>query len=263
MKVSVILSYYKQPEILEKTLHIWTNQTFDHNEYEILVMDGGVDREAENICKDYRVKFPNLRYFNYDGRVDYRCPIHSWNVGFKQARADILIVTMEDRLTTFDAVKALYEPHLKHPKIFCTVLPYLLEGSVENNPIDKINWRENPKLLWSISKPTILATKEKAENETVLYSIPRKIMLELGGFNEDWRDYGYWMLDLRTRFINYGLKSFEVSWIINTHHHHLRHKTMRAELFDRQARIKQLKECGGLIANVGREWGFMDGSKEL
>ena len=263
MKVSVVLSYYKQPEILNKTLYIWTNQTFNHDEYEILVMDGGEDKKGIEVYKKYKKSFPNLRYFTYDGRVDYKCPIHSWNVGFKQAKGNILITTMEDRLTTFDAIEALYRPHTKHKDIFCTVLPYLMEGNIDNNPIDKIDWKMNPKLLWSISKPTIIATKEKTENETVMYSIPKDTMLKLGGFNEEWRDYGYWMLDLYKRFLDYKLKPFEVSWIINTHHHHLRHETMRAELYNRQARIKQMKECGGLIANQGINWGSMEGSREL
>jgi len=263
MKASVILSYYKQPTILEKTLYLWTNQTFNYKEYEILVMDGGGDQEGVKIYQDYKKSFPNLRYFTYDGRVDYKCPIHSWNVGFKQAKGDILITTMEDRLTTFDAVEALYRPHTKHKNIFCTVLPYLMENIEDGLAINNINWRKNPKLFWSIAKPTILATKVKEENETVMYSLPREIMLQLRGFDERWRDYGYWMLDLRKRFIDYGLKPFEVSWIINIHHPHNRNGTMRADLYDGQARIKQWEEISKLPTNLNINWGSMEGSREI
>ena len=262
MKVSVILSYYKQPEILEKTLHIWTKQTFDHNDYEILVMDGGNDPEGIKVYQEYKKEFPNLRYFTYDGKVDYKCPIHSWNVGFIQAKGDIIIATMEDRMTTFDAVQALYQPHLKNKDIFCTVLPYLTTGNLEFNPINRIEWRFNPKLLWSIAKPTLIATKEKPENETVMYSIPRKTMLAIGGFDERWRDYGYWMLDLYQRFLKFGLKPFEVSWIINLHHHHIRHKTMNQELSNSVTRMTEWKK---LLANPVRDyhWGSMEGSIEI
>lgn len=255
MKVSVILSYYKQPEILEKTLHIWTNQTFDHKEYEILVMDGGVDEEGIKIYQQYKKNFPNLRYFTYDGRVDYKCPIHSFNVGFKQAKGEIIIATMEDRLTTFDAVEALFRPHVKNKGIFCTVLPYLVD-----NPYST-DWMTDPKLLWTIAKPTTIATKERDENETVMYSIPRSTMIELKGFDERWRDYGYWMLELRRKFIDYGLKPWEVSWIINAHHAHDRHGTMRAELYDGKARNQQWD----IIKNTPapEKWGEMDGSTEL
>jgi glycosyltransferase involved in cell wall biosynthesis len=259
MKVSVILSYFKQPKILEKSLYIWTNQTFDHNDYEILIMDGGKDTEGINIYQKYKQQFPNLRYFTYDGRVDYKCPIHSWNVGFKQAKGDILIVTMEDRLTTFDAVQALYQPHTLHKNIFCTALPYLALAE----DIDRIPWRENPKLFWSIAQPTILATKEKAENETVMYSLPRETMIELKGFDERWRDYGYWMLEMRRKFIEWRLQPFEVSWIINVHHSHNRNGTMRAELYDGEARRKQWKEIMSFKTNEGIDWGSMEGSQEL
>jgi len=268
MKVSVILSYFKQPEILEKSLWIWTNQTFDHNEYEILVMDGGIDTEGIKVSQKYKKSFPNLRYFTYDGHVDYKCPVHSWNVGFRQARGDVLIATMEDRLTSFDAVEALYRPHAKGDKIFCTVLPYLMEGCLEDDPIDSVDWRKNPKFLWAISRPTMIATKEKKENETVMYSIPRKTILELGGFDERWRDYGYWMLDLYQRFLDHGLKPHEVSWIPNVHHHHKRHGTMRAELYDGEARRSQWEEIKKLNnysvhANTGNNWGEMDEDKEI
>ena len=151
MRASVILSYYKQPEILEKTLHIWTNQTFDHDEYEILIMDGGKDEQGIQVYQEYKKKFSNIRYFTYDGRIQYMCPVHSWNVGFKQAKGDILITTMEDRLTTFDAVEALYRPHITHKDIFCTSLPYIIYDDYEENIIDTVDWRKNPKLLWSIT----------------------------------------------------------------------------------------------------------------
>lgn len=262
MKASVILSYYKQPNILEKTLHIWTKQTFNHDDYEILIMDGGEDKEGIQIYHDYKKEFPNLRYFTYDGRVDYKCPIHSWNVGFKQAKGDILIVTMEDRLTTFDAVQALYQPHIKYKDIFCTVLPYLTKGSIDFDPIDRIDWRFNPRLFWSVAKPTLIATKEKEENETVMYSVPRGVILSIGGFDERWRDYGYWMLELRRKFIDYGLKPFEVSWIINLHHHHKRHQTMREELYSREQRLKQWQIIQS-TPNINKDWGSMEGSKEI
>lgn len=263
MKVSVILSYFKQPDILEKTLHIWTNQTFDHNEYEILIMDGGEDKKGIKIYKKYKKKFKNLRYFTYDGSIDYKCPIHSWNVGFKQAKGDILIVTMEDRLTTFDAVEALYKPHIKHKNIFCTTLPYIINGSYEDNIIEIIDWRKNPKLFWSITWATVIAKKEKNENETVMYSIPKQTMLDLKGFDERWRDYGYWMLDLYQRFLEHELKPFEVSWIINAHHPHNRHGTMRTELYDGETRVKQWAKIAKKPTNEGVDWGNMEGSKEL
>lgn len=263
MKASVVLSYYKQPEILEKTLWIWTKQTFNHNDYEILVMDGGEDKKGIEVYKNYKKDFKNLRYFTYDGRVDYKCPVHSWNVGFKQARGEIIIATMEDRLTTFDAVEAFYRPHTKHKNIFCTVLPYLTTGNIDNDPINSINWRKNPRLFWSIAKPTLIAKKEIPENETVMYSVPKEILMKLRGFDESWRDYAYWMLSLYQRFLKIGLKPFEVSWIINLHHHHKRHGTMRAELYDRKARVEQYTKIHSLIANKNNDWGTMEGSKEL
>lgn len=269
MKFSMILSYYKQPVILEKTLHIWANQTFPKNDYEVLVMDGNNDGfEVVKICK---VKYPdfNLRYFTYDGRIAYKCPVHAWNVGIKQSKGEIIGLTMEDRLTTFDAVEALYRPHTREKNIFCDVLPRIMQGDLKNDLTQKVNWRDNPKLLFAISKPTTTATREKKETETVMYSLPRNTMLELGGFNEQWRDYAYWMLSMYQRFLNYGLRSYEVSWIVNVHHHHIRHDdTMAAQKYDRSARIAQWEEIKKLNnhsfkANIEINWGEMEGDKEI
>jgi len=270
MKYSQILSYYKQAEILEKSLHIWANQTFPKKDYEVLVMDGEQSEDGIKIAQNYKTEYPdfNLRYFTYGGRIVYKCPIHAWNVGIKQSMGEIIGLTMEDRLTTFDAVEALYRPHTRENDIFCTVLPRLIEGSGGSNKIETVNWRENPKLLFAISKPTIIATKEKKENETVMFSLPRQIMLELGGFDERWRDYGYWMLSLYQRFLSYGLKPHEVSWIINAHHPHHRHGTMEAGKYDGQARIAQWEKIKKLNdhpfkENIGMNWGEMEGNKEI
>ena len=147
-----------------------------------------------------------------------------------------------------------------------------MEGNADDAFCDKIintiNWRKDPRLLFTIAKPTVIATKEKNENETVMFSLPRKTMIELGGLDERWRDYGYWMLRLYRRFLNYGLKPHEVSWILNVHHHHMRHETMRAELYDGPARNAQWDKIrklngGDLYANTNQEWGIMDGDKEL
>lgn len=269
MKYSQIISYYKQPEILDKTLHIWANQTFPKKDYEVLVMDGGYT--GFPVAKLYKINYPdfNIRYFTYDGRIEYKCPVHAWNVGIKQSKAAVIGITMEDRLTTFDAVQALYQPHIKEPRIrFCTVLPRLMEGTLNDDIMLKINWRLNPKLLFAISKPTIIATKEKIENETVMFSLLKKHMMAIGGIDERWRDYGYWMLSLYQRMLNYGLSPFEVSWILNVHHHHKRHGTMEAEKYDGLARIAQWEKIKKLNdhpynANVGMPWGEMEGDKEI
>ena len=268
MKYSQIISYYKQPHILQKTLYTWANQTFPKEDYEILVMDGGND--GLSIVKYYKQHYPefNLRYFTYDGRIKYKCPVHAWNVGVKQAKGVIIGITMEDRLTTFDAVEALYMPHTRENKIFCTVLPRLMEGTLEDDPLDNINIKWNPKLLWSVSKPTTIATKENRENETVMFSLLRDTMVSIGGFDESWRDYGYWMLSLYQRMINSGLTPHEVSWIPNVHHHHARHGTMEAEKYDRQARIAAWEKIKKLNnhdykANVNQSWGELDGDVEV
>lgn len=271
MKFSMILSYYKQPVILERALHIWANQTFPKEDYEVLIMDGGKGRQAISHAQYYKRNWPNfnLRYFTYDGRIDYKCPVHAWNVGIRQARGEIIGITMEDRLTTFDAVEALYRPHEREEGIFCTVLPWLINGRPDDDIINTVNWRENPRLLWAVSRPTIIASGKKKENETVMFSLPRKTMLELGGFDERWRDYGYWMLSLYRRMMDHGLRPYEVSWIINAHHPHHRHGTMRAELYDGEARraawerIRDLNNHG-VFANVDNpDWGAMDGDEEV
>ena len=268
MKYSQIISYYKQPHILKKTLHTWANQTFPKEDYEVLVMDGGND--GLEIVQFYKEYYPdlNLRYFTYDGRIKYKCPVHAWNVGVKQAKGLIIGITMEDRLTTFDAVEALYRPHVKSFNIFCTVLPRIMEGTIEEDPLDDINIKWNPKLLWSVSKPTTIATKINRENETVMFSLPKDTMIKLGGIDERWRDYGYWMLSLYQRMLNFGLTPHEVSWIPNVHHHHARHGTMEAEKYDRQARIDAWEKIKKLNnhdykANVDQSWGKLDGDSEI
>lgn len=269
MKYSQVITYYKQPDILRKTLYIWANQKFNPKDYEVIVVDGENGSAGILVAKEIKKQFPlfNLRYFVFNGKNIYKNQVHAYNVGVQAAHGEIIGLTMEDRLTTFDAVEALYSPHSKHQNIFCTVLPYLMEGTVEQNPFTK-EILKNPKLLFSIANPTAIAKKEIKENESTLCSIPKKVYLELGGIDERWRNYSYYLLDFYARMLQYGLKSFEVSWILNVHHHHLRHGTMDAALFDRQARVAQwdkirLLNQHGYVANLKQKWGINQYDKEI
>lgn len=278
MRYSQIISYFNdmevnRPRILNRTLHIWANQTIPRSEYELLIMEDGQSIEGPVIAHFYKQKYPNLniRYFTYDGRRDFKGPFHSWNVGVKQARADIIGVTMEDRLTSFDNIEACLAVHAKRQGVFTTVLPFLLLGTKIEDIFASTAWVENPKLLWANAAPSRLATGLRKEDESTMVSMRKADYLAIGGLDERWYDYSYWCFYFYECMLHYGLECVVLPQVINVHHWHptsnLGH---RAHLYNgeqRRAQHEKIRKLNNytLKANVGLgwEWGAMDGDEEI
>lgn len=275
MRYSQIISYFNdleggRPQILDRTLHVWANQTVPRAEYELLIMEDGRSTEGLAITRSYKKKYPdlNIRYFTYDGRRDFKGPFHSWNVGVKQARSDIIGVTMEDRLTSFDNIEACLAVHAKRRRVFTTVLPFLLEGTKVKEIFATTPWKENPKLLWAKSIPSMLATGLKKEHESTMVSMRKSDYLDIGGQDERWYDYSYWCLYFYECMLHHGLEPVVLPQVINVHHWHPVSKIgHRAHLYSGEQRRAQHEKIrrlnnGTFRANVGLEWGMMDGDEE-
>lgn len=276
MRYSQIISYFNdmevnRPQILDRTLYMWANQTVPRNEYELLIMEEGQSSEGPAVARLYKEKYPdlNIRYFTYDGRKDFKGPVHSWNVGVKQARADIIGVAMDDRLTSFDNIKACLAVHAKRQNIFTTVLPFLLREATIKDIFDTIPWRENPKLLWAESVPSMLATGLMKERESTMVSMRKEDYLEIGGLDERWYDYSYWCIYFYECMLRQGLEPVVLPQIINVHHWHpisnLGHRANLCSGGQRRAQHAKIKKLNNYTfkANVGLEWGMMDGDEEL
>lgn len=276
MRYSQIISYFNdlevnRPRILDRTLHIWANQTIPRSEYELLVMEDGQSTEGPAIARAHKQEYPglNIRYFTYDGRRDFKGPFHSWNVGVKQARADIVGVTMEDRLTSLDNIEACLAVHTKRQAVFTTVLPFLLLGTNIEATFANTPWRDNPKVLWANAAPSMLATGLKKEHESTMMSMRKADYLEIGGQDERWYDYSYWSLYFYECMLHHGLEPVVLPQVINVHHWHpssnLGH---RAHLYDgeqRRAQHEKIRKLNNYTfkANMGLEWGEMDGDEEI
>src|SRR5262245_59132302 len=62
IRISAIICTFKRPDYLREALRSLCNQTLDHNEYEIIVVDNAVQAEAERAVRELQNDTINLRY---------------------------------------------------------------------------------------------------------------------------------------------------------------------------------------------------------
>jgi glycosyltransferase involved in cell wall biosynthesis len=62
IKISAIICTFKRPDYLRHALQSLCQQTLARDEYEIIVVDNGVDLEAQRVVEDFQDRTLNLRY---------------------------------------------------------------------------------------------------------------------------------------------------------------------------------------------------------
>lgn len=119
-KLSVILTTYNRPKLLEKTLVGFANQTASKEDFEIIVVDDGsqppVKRIAEEFCD--RINVVYLRQEN-KGLAAAR------NTGIKAAKGQIVLFSDDDDVPAPDLIAEHLRSHQEHPDERIAVLGHL------------------------------------------------------------------------------------------------------------------------------------------
>ena len=94
--ISVVMTIYNRANLLDKTLSSFSRQTFPKKQYEIVLVD---DQSTDNIeevlqkHKDLRIQHIIMDRNKSHYPATSNCPALGLNIGFKQARAEIIYKT--------------------------------------------------------------------------------------------------------------------------------------------------------------------------
>jgi hypothetical protein len=209
IEVSIIISTYNQPDVLELVIRSFQKQTVKN--FEVIIADDGSTEDTKSLIEDYKesVDFPLIHVWHED--IGYRKTIIH-NEAIRRSSGQLLIFIDGDCVVSSDFVRdhfSIFEENQKSDYLFMgrrvEVGPKLTQ-QINKFTIDSIlkPWSpdlflsgfkkdtENTLRCFSI-KNSIVRYLLKADKVPDLlgsnFSIPKNLMVKINGFNEDLKFY--------------------------------------------------------------------------
>jgi len=192
MKVSIVIPTYNQKEILAKALDCLILQDYPKDQYEIVVVDDGSSDGTRGMVRSKMGSKVDWRYLYQR----HRGPHFARNLGIEKAQGEIIIFVDSD---IFVAPNFISE-HVKfHQKFGDDVV----SGPVART--DRLNHifgdsgkRKLRKLSFVFSLPSFITSN---------LSVRKKILIRVGGFDEEFTGFGWHDWELGLRLKKLGLKA--------------------------------------------------------
>lgn len=119
IEASVVIATYKRPALLNRCLEGLINQSFPCDKYEVIVVSDGADEEtAQRVAKvaEQYHECPAIRCIALDKK---RGPAAARNVGWKNAKAELILFTDDDCIPLFYWIQSFVHAwwHFNKPQI--------------------------------------------------------------------------------------------------------------------------------------------------
>jgi len=194
-KISVVIPTFNRKDILRQTLFSFKGQTF--SDFEIIVADDGSTDGTGEMTKALNLSFPIKHLWHKNaGRSAAR------NMGISAAEGKIILFVDDHIIVTKNFVEEHFKTHhkFKEDKLGA------VRGYVEfiDDPADAPS---QPKPLNIFSK-----MRKQLEMEDALrfythnVSVPKEALLKIGGFDEDFKEYGFQDQELGYRLKKAGYR---------------------------------------------------------
>lgn len=173
MTVSVILPVYNGEGVVKQCLDSLFIQEYPREYYEVLVIDNASTDNTAEIVRSY-----NVHYI----RVEKRGVSMARNRGIREAKGKLLLFLDADCLADSLWIKGHVETHLRLSKTDPEIKA--VGGGVAG--YNRNFWALCDDFCsWSLYHPGLAPRKEKRYCPTANFSIEKKIIEELGSFNEE------------------------------------------------------------------------------
>lgn len=184
MKASIIIPAFNVEKFVSKTLDSAINQTF-RGDYEIIIVDDGSTDRTKDISKDYAAKYPNLiRYFEQKNKGSHIAR----NTAMKKARGEIFLFLDSDDLFLSQTLESCVNYLEVRPD--CGLV-YSNQSEIDSGG-DFLGERRREgchRYFGELIKFCMFAGHVRAT--------PKKVIEEIGGFDERLRTAQDWSLTLK------------------------------------------------------------------
>ncbi len=180
VKLSVVIGTYNLFDKLKLVLDSLENQSFNHEWFEVIVVDSESSDNTEKYLKSAKYSY-QLKYIRQknEGKASAR------NRGIKESSSELVLITDADMIAHRDLLKEHYSVQMKHN------FDVLVEGKT---------WvlkAEQLPVLEHLRRPYITHKVKDGQNLDFYYcltgnlSFPKKYFDETGGFDEVFKNYGW------------------------------------------------------------------------
>ncbi|MDR7416467.1 MAG: glycosyltransferase [Armatimonadota bacterium] len=185
MDLSVVIPAHNRSRVLEVCLRCLSRQTLPPDRYEVIVVDDGSEEDLRPVVDSFRggLQVRLLRQPRNLGRAAAR------NRGIAAARGEVVVFVDSDVFVVPEFLAAHAEIHAHRLR------------AVGRGPLLLTEHLEDP-----LRNPPYLRDPSPAFLDTANASVRREDLLEAGGFDEDFREYGWEDFELGTRLARLGLR---------------------------------------------------------
>ena len=260
-KVSLVLSSYKRPELLDIGLASILRNKPDFD-FEIIVVNDGIHDNTAKVCQKYS-RVLNMKYIfsghrNLDGVMKHRVSGFALNIGIQQATGDIVVLSCPEIYHINKALQITVDGLVKNPDTMS--VPELMYFDQDKAMTDILLGCGEEKIDYSL-----LSQDDEYNRAHIqmpyLMGIYKHHIMEMGGFDEDFTGYAGEDNDFVDRLKLKGLKHLRTdARIIHLYHggtgdgyaHH------ENPAWVHNWNLLQSRK-GILKRNEGRKWGKVDG----
>jgi glycosyltransferase involved in cell wall biosynthesis len=252
MKVSIIIPTYKRCHLLKWNLTSLARQEFPF-EFETIVLNDGILDETEQLVSQYKEKL-NMKYIftgqrNLNGKMIWRVPGYTINIGVKHSQGDIIILCCAEIFHLNDTIKKLVSIYDNPNSDKFISMPiakddngsFLKHLEVHNGNFNMDNYNSQPPLI-NVKFPFFIAMKKHE-------------FMSIGGYDEDFTGTDYDDEDLIMRMLDNGCSHIETDAVaIHLWHPRLSMTNERIPRFEHNKRLFEQRR-GIILRNENREWG--------
>jgi len=197
LRVSVVIPTLNRADLLAATIDRIANQTLSQDLYEILVIDNGSTDHTRSVLDQKSKVYPNLRAFSQLKRG--AAPTR--NVGIRNAEGETVVFIDDDIL----AEPGLLEAHLRYhhrPEPVAIIGAVTAPWGASNDPF--LRYLRDRRIFnpYSITGGPL----DFSYYHTGNVSTSRALLMEAGGFNEEFYIYGMEDIELGYRLEKLGCR---------------------------------------------------------